>query len=103
MGQLAAHSPHLKHLLITISRTRGDNHEVGIYRTLSKLPSLEHASLRLMYSIGPDIEFWDEEQNGTHPLSGCGPEEIPLADLKEAFSNSAVDETLARAIFQLVS
>lgn len=107
MQQLASHSPYLTYLSIPISRTRGDKHEVGIYRALSKLPSLKQLSLRLEYSVGPDEEFWDEERDGRHPLSREFTEgdsdKIPIEYLKEAFSNSAVDKTLARGIFDLIA
>ena len=68
LAELASHSPHLTHLSLPISRTRGDNREVAIYRSLSKLPHLEHLCLRLDYCIGPDEEFWDEEKDGRASL-----------------------------------
>ena len=104
MQQLAENCPYLTHLTIPINRTRGDKYEVSIYRALSKFPRLTHLSLRLMYSIGPDEEFWDEERDGEYPLHGTMPaEEIPFVYLREAFTNIAMDAPLALSIFNLIS
>ncbi|KAH9219377.1 hypothetical protein DL95DRAFT_485591 [Leptodontidium sp. 2 PMI_412] len=107
LAELASYSPHLTHLSLPISRTGGDKHEVAIYRCLSKLPCLEHLCLRLDYCIGPDEEFWNEERDGEHPLNlevtEGDTDKIPFQYLKEAFSNGAVNETLARGIFELIS
>lgn len=107
LQQLALHSPRLTHLSIPITRSRGDQSEVGIYRALSHIPRLEHVHLRLEYSIGPDEQFWIEESNDRPPLShkfSVGDtDKIPVDDLKEAFSNGAVDEKLAKGIFNLVA
>ena len=107
LAELASNSPHLTHLSLPISRTRGDKHEVAIYRSLSKLPRLEHLFLRLDYCIGTDDEFWDEERDGEHPLNWevtqGDADKIPFQYLKEAFINGAVNETLARGIFEVIS
>ncbi|KAH7385052.1 hypothetical protein BKA64DRAFT_156501 [Cadophora sp. MPI-SDFR-AT-0126] len=107
LEKLAANSPHLTHLAISINRTRGDKHEVAIYRALSKFPRLEHVALGLGFRIGPDDESWDEESNGPHPLQFAFEEressKIPLVYLQEAFSNGAIDEKLARSIFEVMA
>ncbi|PVH73018.1 hypothetical protein DL98DRAFT_59481 [Cadophora sp. DSE1049] len=106
LQHFAKHCPQLTNLSIPINRIRGDKHEVGIYRALSRLPSLQHLSLELMYSVGPDEEFWDEEKDGEYPLSHEFTEgdadRIPLVYLQETFSNG-MDEALAREIFSLIS
>ena len=105
LEELAVHSPYLTHLDIPISRTRGDKHEVAIYRALSKFPRLEHIALGLGFRVTPDTEFWDDERDGPHPLEVAEGEssKIPLVYLEEAFSNSAIDEKLARSIFELIA
>ncbi|KAK0099483.1 hypothetical protein ONS96_008320 [Cadophora gregata f. sp. sojae] len=107
LERLAANSPHLTHLDISINRTRGDKHEVAIYQALSRFPCLEHVALRLDFRIGPDDEFWDEESSGPHPLQFAGETrdsgKIPSVYLQEAFSNSAIDEKLARSIFEVIA
>jgi hypothetical protein len=102
--RLAEQCPNLEEVWLSVNRTRGDDRETGIYRMLSRLPRLRRAFLRLHFSIGPDEEFWDEETDGEHPLAlGFQGEEIPFVHLREAFSNSAIDATLARSIFNLIS
>ncbi|KAH9207878.1 hypothetical protein DL95DRAFT_395695 [Leptodontidium sp. 2 PMI_412] len=107
LEKLAANSPHLTHLDISINRTRGDKHEVAIYRALSRFPRLEHVALRLGFRVGPDGESWDEESNGPNPLQLAAEErdssKIPLVYLQEAFSNGAIDEKLARSIFEVTA
>ncbi|KAH6718170.1 hypothetical protein BKA61DRAFT_716884 [Leptodontidium sp. MPI-SDFR-AT-0119] len=107
LEKLAANSPHLTHLDISINRTRGDKHEVAIYRALSRFPRLEHVALRLGFRVGPDGESWDKESNGPHPLQLAAEErdssKIPLVYLQEAFSNGAIDEKLARSIFEVIA
>ncbi|MAD82250.1 MAG: hypothetical protein CL912_04745 [Deltaproteobacteria bacterium] len=104
--RFAARCSHLTHLSIPINRTRGDKYEVGIYRALNKLPSLQYLSLQLMYSVGPEKQFWDEEKDGEYRLSleftEGDADRIPMAYLQETFSNG-IDEVLAREIFSLIS
>ncbi len=103
--RLAEQCPKLEEVQLPISRTRGDHQETGIYRMLSRLPRLRRAFLRLGFWVGPDEDDWDEETDGPHPFSQCrlSGEEIPFAYLREAFSNSAMDATLALSIFDLIS
>jgi hypothetical protein len=103
--RLAEQCPNLEQVRLPVNRTRGDNRETGIYRALSRLPRLRRAFLRLLYSVGPDEEYWDEEKDGEYPLSFSfsDAEEIPFVYLREAFSNSAIDATLALSIFNLIS
>ncbi|KAL2073029.1 hypothetical protein VTL71DRAFT_10353 [Oculimacula yallundae] len=102
---LAAQSPHLTHLDIPINRTRGNKDEVAIYRALSRFPHLEHVALRIEYRVTPEYASWDHEREGPHPLDSAEgqPSNIPMMYLKEAFSNSAIDEKLARSIFELTA
>jgi hypothetical protein len=102
--RLAEQCPNLEQVELPVNRTRGDDRETGIYRALSRLPRLKRAFLRLRFSIGPDEEYWDEETDGEYPLSfSFSGEEIPFAYLCEAFSNSAIDATLALSVFNLMS
>ncbi|KAE8451323.1 hypothetical protein EG329_003952 [Mollisiaceae sp. DMI_Dod_QoI] len=102
---LAEQCPNLEQVRLPVNRTRGDNRETGIYRALSRLPRLRSAFLWVWYSVGPDEEYWDEEINGEYPFASSiyeGPE-IPFVYLHEAFSNSAINATLALSIFNLIS
>jgi hypothetical protein len=103
--RLAEQCPKLEEVQLPINRTRGDHQETGIYRMLSRLPRLRRAFLTLGFWVGPDEDNWDKETDGPHPFSQCylNGEEIPFAYLREAFSNSAMDATLALSIFDLIS
>lgn len=102
--RLAEQCPNLEQVWLPVNRLRGDDRETGIYRALSRLPRLRRASLRLWYTIGPDEEYWNEEIDGEHPLrSFYNAEDIPFVYLREAFTNSAIDATLALTIFNLIS
>ncbi|KAH9205805.1 hypothetical protein DL95DRAFT_470235 [Leptodontidium sp. 2 PMI_412] len=105
LEELAVHSPHLTHLDIPISRTRGDKHEVAIYCALSKFPRLEHIVLHLGFRVTPDTESWDKKRDGPHPLEFAEGDSSKISSvyLKEAFSNGAIDDRLARSIFELVA
>jgi hypothetical protein len=102
--QLVEHCPNLEQIQLPVNRTRGDDQEIGIYRALSKLPRLKRAFLTLWFSIGPDEDYWDEETDGEYPLSASlSGEKIPFVFLREAFSNSAIDASLALSIFTIIS
>jgi len=102
--RMAEKCPNLEQVQLPINRTRGDIQETGIYRALSRLPRLKRAFLELRYSIGPDEEFWNEEKDGEHPFTlYLEAQEIPFVYLREAFSNGAVDASLALSIFNLIS
>jgi hypothetical protein len=74
LQHFAANSRHLTSLSIPIHRTRGDEHEVNIYRALSDFTRLQRLSLKMMHSVGPDEESWEEERDGPHPLLGANGE-----------------------------
>ena len=96
--------PDLEEVWLPINRTRADIQETGICRALSRLPRLRRAFLKLRYSIGPGEELWNEEKDGEHPLMFTSePHKISFVYLREAFSNSTIDPTLALSIFNLIS
>ena len=102
--RLADQCPNLEQIWLPVNRLRGDDRETGIYRALGRLPRLRRAILSLWYTVGPDEEFWNEEIDGEHPLTSFyRPEEIPYNYLREAFTNCAIDATLALSIFNLLS
>jgi hypothetical protein len=63
--------------------------------------------LKLWFSIGPDTQLGEELREGDPPIctegGGGGGETIDFVYLREAFSNSAIDSTLALSIFNLIS
>ncbi|CAK7222928.1 hypothetical protein SCUCBS95973_005002 [Sporothrix curviconia] len=88
---MADRCPHLEEMYVDVQRTRGDRREMAMYRALSKLPRLKRVVLRLSCSLGSDAA-----------LGGMTPKDIKKL-FEQAFSNCALDETLARAIFDVVS
>lgn len=102
--RLAEQCPNLEQVELPVNRTRGDDRETGIYRALSRLSRLKRAFLRLRFSIGPDEEDGEETRVREYPVStGYRGETIHFVYLREAFSNSAIDSTLALSIFNLIS
>ncbi|OAA61964.1 hypothetical protein SPI_04823 [Niveomyces insectorum RCEF 264] len=104
--QLADHCPQLEDIALVIRRLRGGRRETGIYRALSGLPRLRSASLHLKIVLGPDRDGWDYARDGPHPFDeDCerNPAAQPFAYLRDALCDSAVDATLARAIFDVLS
>jgi hypothetical protein len=102
--RLAEQCPNLEQVELPIDRTRGDDRETGTYRALSRVPRLKRAFLKLWFSIGPDKQRGEEVREGEPELStGSFGETIHFVYLREAFSNSAIDSTLALSIFNLIS
>jgi len=112
ISQLGADCPLLEDLGISLCRSMGDETETNIYRSLGRcLPRLQRLALNLDVrlvtfdattglGVGPPNawllfdEFDEEPFLGTEYLNG---------HLKRLFINSAMDETLARAIFETIS
>jgi hypothetical protein len=105
--RLAEQCPNLEQVELPIDRTRGDDRETGTYRALSRVPRLKRAFLKLRFSVGPDNQRGEEVREGEPPIctegGGGGGETIHFVYLREAFSNSAIDSTLALSIFNLIS
>jgi len=92
--------------LAGVPRTHGDAQEVLIYRALGTLPRLRRLSLRLHYAVGPDNDFWNTSTYRPQtPTDGprLNDRDIPAENLRDCFANSAIDETLARSIFDTIS
>ncbi|KAI2637176.1 hypothetical protein GGS26DRAFT_604132 [Hypomontagnella submonticulosa] len=104
--------PNLEEIEILTSRTKGDARETGIYRALSRLPRLTRACLRLRYSIeakdeesggeyGDDDFGTEEEMDDWHTHQGIYKESVD--EIRDAFLNAAVDASLVRSIYDLIS
>lgn len=102
---LVQHCPNLEHVEFPVNRTHGDGRETGTYRALSRLPRLKHVSLKLQFSIGSTEDDHEEEgdredeQERVHVLS----ERMSFLDIRDAFTNGAMDSSLALSIFNLIS
>jgi hypothetical protein len=121
--QLAAQSPLLEELAIATSRTKGDEFEVKTYKLLGSILRLKRLSLRLNPGRPPFLRaseiFVDMALLGvggarlqlpTNPSFDHFDRQICSAHggyrnghVKDIMINSAVDSTLARAIFNVIS
>lgn len=121
IAQLADACPGIEHLTLQIRRSLGDADEVAIYRALGRFPSLRHLSLTLDLSPPPWTLTGPPETAGGAPTPDTVVEDhFDLFDARyedgyglrlkpyrrghvlDILVNSAVDETLARAIFSAV-
>ncbi|CAG9982169.1 unnamed protein product [Clonostachys byssicola] len=103
--QIQAQCPVLEKLAITVKRTKSDAIEADIYRTFSKFNRLRSLFLTLDCSnwrVVRDPTYqpaFDEEDN--RPCEVLG-EWLKEGHLREAFMNCAVDERLARSIWEII-
>lgn len=98
--ELSASCSRLRQLDVSVRRTRGDSAEVAVYRELARLPALESVCIRLN-CMSEGIPPYDPD---AEIVPGGAPK--PPADhdlLRRNLVNSAIDRTLARAIFGIVS
>jgi hypothetical protein len=102
-------------MLNPIPRSKGDVQEVAIYKTVGAIPKLQRLSLTLDSSNlsliweGEDIlkdpsfdEFHQKFQVATSGTSSV-PYQSRYGHIRNALINSALDETLARGIFNCIS
>ncbi|KAK4450541.1 hypothetical protein QBC34DRAFT_402832 [Podospora aff. communis PSN243] len=97
-AQLADSCHNLEHAFFAVDRTLGDADECSVYRALSRLPRLETLHLELDVTVQRNEHFWEQ---GIEVYDR--PRNIPQAELSRAISNAAVDASLARAIFNIIS
>ncbi|RJE21431.1 hypothetical protein PHISCL_06234 [Aspergillus sclerotialis] len=121
---MSTHCPLLEDLIIPIPRSRGHTTEVMLYRALGSISGLQRLKLYLDASDvtagAEDEDESDSDENADYPLSANNPSwsefdqqitEFQLGTYKylrnghirDALINSALDENLARAIFQAIS
>ena len=116
--QLATNCPALENLSLQIRRSRGDADEVASYRALGHFPRLRHLTLTLDASPPPWLGIPDPpdtqlpavytkvedhfDESDAEKLA-AGPHPYRKGHVKDVFVNTAVDEKLARAIFEVVS
>ena len=125
IAKIGVHCPLLEDLSLTLCRSKGDAAEVASYRALGSIPKLQYISVVLDASnhtilgedalAGFDLEDDDAEYPETPNDSSFddfdqqffknygGWRDPRNGHIRDAFINSAVDETLARAIFWAIS
>lgn len=115
--QLADICPNLQHLTIEIRRSRGDAAEVARYRSLGRLSRLQELYLCLdasppgytrstpagntIATRDTAIEPWFDEQDAEYLQSPH--ESYREGHVRDMLVNSAIDESLARSIFEVIS
>lgn len=92
--ELQKRCPNLRETELLIARTQGDEQEVKIYRALGKLPRLERASV-VLDCWQPQGVSLDDASRHTEPQVS--------RRLREDLINSAIDSSLALAIFHAIS
>ncbi|KAK5659111.1 hypothetical protein OQA88_1201 [Cercophora sp. LCS_1] len=110
--ELGTQCPMLEDLAVTIVRSKGDEGETSVYRTIGRcLPRLRCLALTL-FARSPDLEgFWPvRETDPTFdefdltPVSGrWGSEGYLKGYFRDYFVNNGIDAALAQAIFDEVS
>ncbi|KAI9740054.1 MAG: hypothetical protein M1818_004805 [Claussenomyces sp. TS43310] len=120
VDEIRRQCPLLEDLKLPIPRSKGDRCEQAIYRTLGAISRLQRLSLMLDCSdrtvmkshftvmgeaseVSSDSSF-DDFHESFFPLDMFGTRDTPRnGHVRDALINSALDETLARAIFQSIS
>lgn len=100
---MAESCPDLTEIEIPVSRSHGDAREVAVYRALSRFRHLKRAWLHLYYWVGPDENAFDDIDEEDMYLSSWDHDDVTLPHLKDAIVDCAIDETLARSIFDIIS
>jgi hypothetical protein len=104
--------PSLEELIVKISRSRGNAQEVAIYKALGSMPKLRNLSLTLdvMDLVDPISRLGDRHRLPNDPTFDEFDRQVfngytgyRNGHIRDLFINSALDETLARAIFDSIS
>ncbi|KAK2768600.1 hypothetical protein FQN54_000456 [Arachnomyces sp. PD_36] len=100
---LVKHCPLVRELDIRIKRTLGDLPETTCYEAISQFPSLENLSLELDCAPPPPAYSIDQLGDFYKQVYKVRDGNILYADVQDTFANAAIDETLARSIWDLVT
>lgn len=112
--QIQAQCPELQDLAIPVKRTKSDIREAEIYKSLSDMAQLQHLFLTLDCSdwrvtrdhtrtADPSFDEIDRKTySGGDPWVPQPKPHILWGHLREGFMNCAVDETLARSIWETI-
>ncbi|CAK7231446.1 hypothetical protein SCUCBS95973_007919 [Sporothrix curviconia] len=98
-----AQLPNLEELRINMRRSFGDAAEVDVYETLGRMPRLERLFIRLFYRIDYVQPRMTSDEELVVRRYGAPPGGIPVEVMQDVYKNCAMDETLARSIFDLLS
>ncbi|KAI4868615.1 hypothetical protein F4820DRAFT_409920 [Hypoxylon rubiginosum] len=119
IAQIRERCPLLKNLTLVVRRSKGDSSESALYRELGTLPKLQHLSLKMDPSrdgglLNPTWS-WNEDPSFAHVSTAetvrrellraafFQMEDLRKKQAQDMFINSAVDDSLALAIFKAIS
>jgi hypothetical protein len=104
--QIQAHCPVLEELAIPVMRNKSSASETEVYKCFSKMKSLRSlfitldcANWRIGRDLTYDAQFDGEDQESAWDHNNY----IKKGNVREALINSAVDEALARSIYEMIS
>lgn len=112
IAQIRESCPQLENLSLTIPRSRGDAEEVAVYRALGTLSEVQKLSLTLdafessaalTDDIDDEHEFDEFDRKLSKYVFPPSFSLLPNGHFRLAFINRALDEDLARAIYQCIS
>lgn len=105
IGQLSSKCPRLKELELTIPRSKSDRKEAACYHALGNFNFLEKLSLHLDCSVSQTDLSSREERSAVDFLAytSSPSEQIYNPDIGDLLINAAVDENLARSIWESIT
>jgi len=107
IAQIRQSCPHLEDLSLTIPRSRGDAEEVAVYKALGTLSGVQKLSLELdpfeFSAAMADDEYRFREFDRQFYDYRSSYSDLRNGHVRLAFINRALDENLARAIYQTIS
>ncbi|KAF2123667.1 hypothetical protein P153DRAFT_412508 [Dothidotthia symphoricarpi CBS 119687] len=104
--QIQAQCPVLEELAIPVMRNKSSASETEIYKCFGKMKSLRFLFLTLdcaNWRIGRDPTYDPCFNEGDQELAWIHTKNVKRGNVREALINSAVDETLARSIWEIIA
>ena len=107
--QIQAECPALEELAIPVKRNKSSASEAEIYKLFAKMErlkllflTLDCSNWRVTHDSTYNPQFDEEDQNLVDP-DCCDVNHLKRGTLKETYINCAVDEALARSIWEVIS
>lgn len=104
--QIQAHSPNLEELFVPIKRSLSPTAEAGIYQSFGNMKRLQSlfltldcSELELTSETSHDPSFDEEDRK---PFQAFPLPWLPRGHVRQTFMKCAVDETLARSIWDII-
>lgn len=103
--QIQSHCPGLEELAVSVKRTKSDAREAEIYRSFGKIERLKSLFLILDcsdWAVTLDPDSRDDPSYDETDRETCLLDFLKKGHLRDNFINCAVDETLARSIWETI-